>query len=633
MWPRTKRRGRSSQRRLAVILHADVVGSTLLVQSDETLAHERIIGAFERLSSTITAYGGTVREVRGDALVAEFSKASDAVCAALAFQESNADYIETLDDEVIPNVRVGLGMGEVVVADKTITGAGVVLAQRIEQLADLGGVCIHGAAYETVPQRFPIDFRNLGERELKGFDDPIRVYAAVLNGDSVVPPPEPISLTSRIKRAGPVRLTVSGVLGIFILSLLAAWWIGPGFDLAWRGSGTFSAQAKPSIAVLPFENLSGITEQDYFSDGITTDIINDLSRFSNLTVIARNSVFVYKGLPTKVQEIARELDVRYVLEGSVQRAGDRVRVNAQFVDARSGEQLWANRFDERVEDLFELQDEITKQLVRTLSVRVTELERRRVFSGNPAEFGAYDFVLRGRALLAQLTRAENFEARELFRNAIAIDPSYATAHAGLGWTYMNAILYGWVGSPVSALNRSDSYARQAITLNESSVDGHRLLARVHLNRGDHDLALLELERAISINPNDADSHAEQGLIFVYTNRVEAAIRALEAALRTDPNLSPEAFMHLGMAYYLQRKYVEALPWLQRGIARNRDNVFIHIALAATYAQLGREKEAHEAANAVRRLDPYFNTSRFGGLFTDAGSVRHFVEGLQKAGIK
>jgi len=287
-------------RKLAVILHADVVGSTALVQRDETLAHARIQAAFQRLANATEAYGGIAHEIRGDALVAEYSRASDAVCAALAFQIEHSGHNQNLADPIRPDLRVGISLGEVVIADGTITGAGVVLAQRLEQLAESGGVVVQGSVSETVPVRLPFAFESLGEQTVKGFDQPVRAFVAKLKPGDPVPAPEPHATGVRQK------------------------------DLPDDGSGRPALELpdKPSIAVLPFTNMSGDPEQEYFSDGITEDIITELSRFRTLFVIARNSSFAFKGQSVDVKQVARELGVRYVLEGSIRRAaGGSVRPN------------------------------------------------------------------------------------------------------------------------------------------------------------------------------------------------------------------------------------------------------------------------------------------------------------------
>ena len=330
-------------RKLAVILHADVVGSTSLVQQNETLAHERIQAAFHQFSETINSYGGITRELRGDALVAEFDRTSDAVTAALAYQVLNEEFNATVDDDIQPKLRIGISLGEVIIADNTITGAGVVLAQRLEQLADPGSVVVQGSVSETVPVRMPFDFECLGEQVLKGFDQPVRAFAVRLQPGKELPAPE---VTATPYSVEPEGLQVPD---------------------------------KPSIAVLPFTNMSGDAEQEYFSDGITEDITTALSYFTDLFVIARNSAFSYKGQSVDARQIARELGVRYLLEGSVRRLGNRIRINSQLINAITGGHIWAERFDGNLDDIFELQDEITRKIVGSIApqIELAEVDRSR----------------------------------------------------------------------------------------------------------------------------------------------------------------------------------------------------------------------------------------------------------------
>ena len=318
--------------KLAVILHADIAGSTSLVQQDEHLAHERIQDTFLRFSGTIEKYQGHVRELRGDALLAEFERASDAVTAVLAFQAEQAEFVAQLNDNIQPAVRVGISLGEVIIADNTVTGAGVVLAQRIEQLAEPGGLCITGAVHEALPQRMPFEQDDLGERQVKGFDEQIKVYAVSLCPGASIPEPEALPQTEAVALALP---------------------------------------DKPSIAVLPFTNMSGDSEQEYFSDGITEDIITALSRISGLLVVARNSTMVYKGKTVDVRQVGKEQGVRYVLEGSVRKGGNRVRITAQLIDATTGHHQWADRYDRDLNDIFAVQDEVTRNVTLELQVQLT----------------------------------------------------------------------------------------------------------------------------------------------------------------------------------------------------------------------------------------------------------------------
>ena len=459
-----------SQRKLAVILHADVVGSTLLVQQNETLAHERILNTFHRFSETINSYQGIAHEIRGDALVAEFDRASDAVAAALACQAENQQFNEALDDDIRPQVRIGISLGEVVIADNTITGAGVILAQRLEQLAEPGGVNIQGAVYETVPQRLPFDYENLGEQQVKGFDEPVRAYAVTLKPGENLPAPEaahPAQGVSR-KPAGISVMTFATIGLVASIGVLLAWW------QPWTSQQeppaseqtTSLPDAPPSIAVLPFTTLSEEKGQDYFSDGVTNDIITDLSKFSNLLVIAANSVFVYKGKAVNVKEVGKELGVRYVLEGSIQKVGDRVRINAQLIDANTDHHIWAERYDFPLDDVFKVQDEITSTVVTSLRVILTEDEKSRDAIRHTGVIEAYDLFLRGRTYLKG-TKRSHLKARELFNKAIKLDPEFSAAYAEKSFTYFSSFIMPMSRDP-KVVKGALAAAKRAVELDDLS---------------------------------------------------------------------------------------------------------------------------------------------------------------------
>jgi len=348
----------SRSSKLAVILHADVVGSTLMVQKDEHLAHERIQDTFRRFGETINNYSGHVLELRGDALLAEFERPSDAVVATLAFQNSQPDYLSTLDDDLKPKLRVGISMGEVVVADSTVTGAGVVIAQRVEQLAEVGGICITSTVQELLPKRLALDFVSLGEQQLKGFDDPVRVFKVTLKSGESLPLPQAKSLPKAHQR----KWKPAAFVAFFILSIIA----GIGY---WGGiNDVVDPPGNTSIAILPFENLSGDAEQEYFADGMTDDLITDVSKIPDLLVIARNSVFPLKDTDLSTKQVAEKLGVRYVMEGSVRRAGKQVRINVQLIDSTTEGNVWAERYDGTLDDVFAMQDKITRSIVSELSL-------------------------------------------------------------------------------------------------------------------------------------------------------------------------------------------------------------------------------------------------------------------------
>ncbi len=382
---------------LAVILHADVVGSTALVHKDERVAHERIQNSFRRLSETINTYGGVTHEVRGDALVAVFGRASDGVSATLAFQVANTEQNAVLTDDIRPEIRIGIALGEVVLADNTVTGPGVVLAQRIEQLAKPGGLCISAAIHEAVPRRLPVEIKSLGDQSVKGFDEPVRVYSVSLRaGEKILEPVNDVySDDSEAKSATPM----------------------------------LALPDKPSIAVLPFNNLSGDPEQEYFADGMTEDIITGLSRFRSLFVTARNSGFGYKGRSLDVRAVARDLGVRYVLEGSVRRGGERIRITGQLIDAETGNHLWAERYDRKLEDIFAVQDEVTEAIIAAIAPEIGDVERERAQRKAPGNLDAWGLHQRGLAAFYSSTEEGLRSAIEQFDRVNEVDPAFAPAFA------------------------------------------------------------------------------------------------------------------------------------------------------------------------------------------------------------
>ena len=447
-------------RKLAVILHADVVGSTDLGHQNETLAHQRINDTFVRFSKTIESYGGTAHEIRGDALIAEFSRASDAVCAAIAFQNENVAFNESLVDDIQPELRVGLAIGEVVIGNNTITGDGVVLAQRLEQLSAPKGICIQGAAYETVPKRLPFDYENLGDRQLKGFAEPIRAYAVSLVAGESVPSPELGTSTK------------------------------PAVELP----------DKPSIAVLPFTNMSRDPDQDYFADGIAEDIITELSRDPNLFVIARNSRFFYKNQSVDIREIARELGMRYVLEGSLRKSGNRIRLNTQLIDAQTNHHVWAERYDRALEDIFEVQDELTITINNTLLRKIADISTERALRRVPRDLDAYDHQLRAFELVWRLDPAENAKAIREAEAAIAIEPNFARGHMTLAWAQLFAVMSGFAEDPAKALELGYEAARKAIAADREDFWGYAALGSAELLMHRHDSALSSVEHALELNP-------------------------------------------------------------------------------------------------------------------------------------
>ena len=596
-------------RQLAVLLHADVVGSTALVQLHETLAHQRIQGAFRRFSEIILSHGGTAREIRGDALVAEFSKASDAVSAAVAFQTANAAHNEGLGDDVLPVIRVGIAMGEVVFADNTVTGEGVVLAQRLEQLAEPGGVSIQGAAYETVPKRLPFEYESLGEQEVKGFQEPVRVYRVVLETST------PISSLDLGRDKKETRLVWRGfavaVVVLFVLVGVGLGWWQPWkseFEPASPDRMALPLPDKPSIAVLPFTNMSGDPEQEYFVDGMTEDLITDLSKLSGLFVISRNSSFTYKGKSVKAPQIAEELGIRYVLEGSVRRVGSQVRINAQLIDATADGHLWAERYDGSVENVFALQDDVTERIVAALAVELTGEEVAKRAHRETSDTLAYDAFLQGWSYYKLGTRPDFIKAKPFLEEAVRLDPSYARAHAALASVYWDAFTNGWTFELGVLSFEVETLWEEHLELAKKGPNSlvHTVQSRVLASQERYKEAVVEAEKAVALDGDEAAANAGLAHALILAGRPEEGADLIHKAMRLDPHYPADYLTTLGAAQFGLENYAEAVTTFNRAIKRNPDSELPHIYLAAIYGHLGRLDEAEamvEATNYIRYKGP------------------------------
>jgi TolB-like protein/class 3 adenylate cyclase len=449
--------------KLAVILHADVVGSTALVRRDERVAHERIQAAFKCFALALEGYGGVVHELRGDALVAEFARASDAVLAALAAQQGNSNRNVELTGDIVPEIRIGVALGEVVVADDTLTGAGVVLAQRLEQLSDPGGVCISAAVREALPDRLPLDHVDLGARAVKGFDAPVVASSVFLRPGEPLPSPAPQGVGPR--PGGSRRPRIVGIVLALVLLASALLWLRPwkpDVEPADLARLTHALPDLPSVAVLPFRNVSDDAEQARFAEGVTEDIITDLSKVSGLFVVARSAAFAYRSPEVKVGRVAEELGVRYVLEGSVRRSGNRIRITAQLVDALRGNHIWAERYDREIRDVFAVQSEVATQVVKAMAVTLKSGEHERLFQKHTTSIEAYDVFIRARRTVDVPTQASIEEGEALFRRVIELDPEFAGGYAGLSFNYSVKARFGFGTSRSEDTRRSLELANQAI---------------------------------------------------------------------------------------------------------------------------------------------------------------------------
>ena len=587
-------------RKLAVILHADVVGSTSLVQKDEAIAHQRIRDAFDNFSETINAYGGVAHEIRGDALVAQFERASDAVSAAMAFQDSNASLVATLNDDIKPELRVGISLGEVVIADNTITGAGVVVAQRLEQLAEPGAVVVQGSVADTVPSRMPFEYVSLGDHILKGIDKPVGAFRVALDRGEDIPSPEGIKIEAAID----------------------------GED--------YETLRKPSIAVLAFTNMSNNPEQEFFADGISEDIITALSKISALMVVARNSSFVYKGTPKDIKQIGNELGVRYVLEGSVRRAGERIRVTAQLIDTSTGNHLWAERYDRNLEDVFSVQDEITRQVVNALDVELVLGEQARLWAGGTQNLEAWESI---RLALDLVNRQQDQlwpQVKQLMTRALELDPEYAFAWA----MYAGFHIHVADSSNLTAAERREAlelvreYAEKALELDPTAAKSYSHLGLYHLNKQEYDEAEQCAQKAAELAVNQANDLAIAAMINNKCGKPERALKQIQKAMRLSPVHPMWLLTAFGQILRILERFDESINVFLEMTQRDPEHIEGHIGLAQVLGQLDRIDEAKKAATEVLRIDPEFSAATYLSSlsYRDQKQISLLEHGLKRAGL-
>jgi adenylate cyclase len=587
-------------RKLAVMLHADVVGSTRLVRLNESLAHQRIRGAFNRLSDTTQAYGGATREIRGDALVAEFSRASDAVSAALAFQAANVDHNTGFPDDICPEIRVGISLGEVIVADGTVTGAGVVLAQRLEQLADAGAVVVQGSVSETVPDRMPFEFHSLGEQTFKGFDNPVRAFVARVREGEAVPAPE-FAASETESAANDIEELASS-----------------------------ESSEKPSIVVLPFRNATGDPGQDYVAEGIGYGLVTELSR--NRLLAVRSAVYSEQ-LRNDRLAMGKEFGVRYLLEGSVQKSGSRMRITVQVIDAATGETKWADRLDRTGDDVLALQDEIAATVAATLfgyQGQIAEFDRERAARKPTTNLTAYELVLRAQWHKHRYSREDNARAMEYLQRAIDLDPDYSDAYAWL--SYVNSTETFFTSSDTTENStRALKLAKQAVSLDRHSETAHMALGLAFRANRQYDRATDAYDKALALNPNSADALIGKAAAYAYMGQPDDAIECVDHAKRLNPYYPEFYDWLLGIAYFQARRYEDAVMVLNHLSEQNANSI---VWLAASYSRLKQSKEMADAASRLFELDPDFrlSTTPTVALLASGADQDHLRDALRGLGL-
>ena len=619
-----------TERRLAAIMAADVAGYSRLTGMDEEGTHAQLTGHLRSLiDPKIAEHRGRVVKYTGDGLLAEFSSVVEAVRCSLDVQHGMLERNAEVQQGKRIEFRIGINFGDIIIDRGDIFGDGVNVAARLEGFAAPGGICVSARVQEDVRGKLDVAFEDAGDQRFKNIAQPVRVFRALLDGQK--------RTVLRRKRAG--TLVLAGVLALLAVGGGATWWwhaVRHGEALQSAPPSTSetieSTSGRPVVAVLPFLTLSAKPNDDYFGDGLTEDIISALGRFSELTVLARNAVFPYKGKQLRFEDLGRELGARYLVEGSVRRSPDRLRISVQLADASNGTLLWSSQYDEEPKDIFSIEDNITRRIAGALAVKLTRLEQARSAAKPPSNLEAYDLVLRGRALMARHTRSANVEARSLFQRAIDIDPSYAAAYVGLGNAYQLSIIRGWTDQPAEALNRIQNLATTAIGLDASDPSVHALLGQVWLLSRRYDQAIDELKLALDLNPSNAETYAWLGRALLFTGALDDAIKASETALRLDPNLDAHRVWDLGTAYFLAGRTADSMRLMAQTVAREPGFVFGYVTLAAASSEAGKSDDAARAAAAVRKLDPFFDAGRFGSLFRIPEHQAKISSALRKAGL-
>jgi len=582
--------GQKIKRKLRAILSADVKGYSLLMANDEGFTIQTLKSYRKIMSDIIQQGSGRVVDNPGDNMLAEFSSAVDAVQCAVRIQKKlkkeNARYVENKRLQF----RIGINTGDVVQDGDCIFGSGVNIASRIEGLSDPGGICISKNTYDHIKDKLDLGFEYVGEYELKNINEPVCVYRVLMDSDSQKP---------LVKEK-------------------------------------LELPEKPSIAVLPFNNMSGDPGQEYFSDGLTEQIISGLSKARNLFVIARNSSFAYKDRSIGTKQIARELGVKYILEGSVQRSGERVRITAQLIDAITDYHMWSESYDRDLSDIFALQDEITMKLIHSMSVNLTYGEQARLWQGATTKIEAYDMQQRGFEYFLRYNEKDNKQARQFFNKAINIDKSFAIAHASLGLTYLLDLFLGWSKSqsPAESFKQVEKCAEKALALEDSLDIGHILSGFVNLLKRQYDEAIKEGERAIELNPNGAEAHHGLGLILYLSGETELAIKLLDRAFRLNPIPPSHYYTSMAAAYRNNEQYEKAIEFAEKCIVDRPDNLLAHLVLASSFSFLNRAEEARNAAEQIIRIDPNFSVKNWGMTmpYKDQGTLDKIMEAFRKAGL-
>ena len=634
------------KRKLTTILSADVAGYSRLMGEDETATVKTLEQYKQIMSEMIYQHRGRVVDSPGDNLLAEFASVVDAVQCAVATQKELQARNAELPKNRRMQFRIGVNLGDVIEEESRIYGDGVNIAARLESIADPEGICISKTTFDQIETKLPFGYDYLGEQTVKNITKPVGAYKVLM---------EPRVVVGEVKDKKPSvpmwgrRGILAGAALILIIIIGAAiwnfYWREPKSEPTSAEKMAFPLPDKPSIAVLPFVNMSADPEQAYFADGITEDLITDLSKVAGLFVIARNSTFVYKGKANDIREVARTLGVRYVLEGSVRRSGDEVRVNAQLIDARTGGHMWADRYDGDLKNIFALQDKVTRNVVTALAVELTKDDRERVARRGTGNAQAYDVFLKGWQLYLRQTPEDFRAAIVQFKKAAELDPEYGRAYAALAATYWEASTRYWSVALGLSRQHEDRFQAEkflAKAMSDPTPLAHQVASAMLLHAQQHDEAIAEAKRAIASDPNDADGYVALAGVFSFTGKAREALELLDRAMRLNPHYPQRYLYQLGLAQFGMKRLEDAAVSLQRALTRNHDDYWSQRLLLAVYGLLGQRTDASRLLDTIREQDKRGRISFYDPLtvraitywypFANQQDAERFAEGLRNAGV-
>ena len=622
-----------AKRKLSGILSADAVGYSRLMRENEAATILALAESKELMNGLIQQFCGHIVDAPGDNLLAEFASIVDAVECAVEIQKGlkakNADVPENRKMEF----RIGINLGDIVEEEERIYGDGVNVAARIEGLADAGGICISRTAFDQVKEKLKLGYEYLGAHSVKNIAEPVRVYRVLME-------PKDAGKVIGEKKSKPSHwrwAAIGGVLVLIIVAGIFAIWnfyFRPAFEPASVEKMAFPLPDKPSIAVLPFVNMSDDPKQEFFCDGITEEIITGLSKVPELFVIARNSSFTYKGKPTKVQQVAQDLGVRYVLEGSVRKSQENLRIAAQLVDALKGHHLWTDRWDRELKDVFAIQDEITMKITTAIQVKLTSKAQARIVAKGTNNLDAYLKVLEANENVARFNKEGNVLARQLAKEGIDMDPNYAFAYTILGKTHMFDVLLGTSSSPRQSIARAIELAQRSISIDESLGRARGLLGFLYTMTGQHEKGIMEAEKAVALEPNSDLAHQYLGLALRFGGRPNDAIPVIKKAIRLNPFAPSTYIFNLGLSYLFSGQYEQAIEECKKATTREPDNFGAQLALTVAYSLSGRDEEAHATASEVLRLNPKFSVAYYSKTlkYKNQTDRDRFIGALRKAGL-